>query len=431
MCRSNIYKVVSAAILIFSTIYVAAQSTRELKVLFIGNSYTAVNNLPEMLVDIAKSTNDIMLTGSNTPGGCTFQMHTTNNSAVMIAKCGWDYVILQEQSQLPALDSITFFTESYPFAQQLDSMINSNNECCETVFYMTWGRRDGDAEFCNVFPPVCTYEGMDDLLFERYMLMADDNNAIVSPVGAVWRELRNSNPDMELYSSDGSHPSLSGSYAAACVFYAVILRKDPTLITQSFTLPEDDAVIIRNAVKNVVYNKLNDWYVGKYDSPVKAGFNIHNDNSLIVYFNNISENANSYYWDFGDGNFSEEMSPCHEYSSNGEYTVTLIAKDICNHADTVSDFINLNFIGTYEEANGSFNIYPNPSDGIFIVESRNFLLEKYKISIYSMSGNIMKTFSSNNSLIQKIDLTDLSSGIYKIVFVSDKGIESTISISKM
>ncbi|MCK9302401.1 MAG: T9SS type A sorting domain-containing protein [Bacteroidales bacterium] len=58
-------------------------------------------------------------------------------------------------------------------------------------------------------------------------------------------------------------------------------------------------------------------------------------------------------------------------------------------------------------------------------------MEKYKISIYSMSGNIMKTFSSNNSLIQKIDLTDLSSGIYKIVFVSDKGIESTISISKM
>ena len=50
---------------------------------------------------------------------------------------------------------------------------------------MTWGRENGDQSNCQSWPPVCTYEGMDDLLRERYMIMANDNNALVAPVGAV------------------------------------------------------------------------------------------------------------------------------------------------------------------------------------------------------------------------------------------------------
>ena len=75
---------------------------------------------------------------------------------------------------------------------------------------------------CPNWPPVCTYEGMDDLLHERYLMMANQNEALVSPVGAVWRHIRDSNYDFELYSPDGSHPSTLGSYIAGVCFYTTL-----------------------------------------------------------------------------------------------------------------------------------------------------------------------------------------------------------------
>lgn len=72
---------------------------------------------------------------------------------------------------------------------------------------------------------MCTYAGMDSLLHLRYMMMAEDNHAVVSPVGAVWNYIRANFPLIELYSPDESHPSVAGSYAAACCFYTSIFRK--------------------------------------------------------------------------------------------------------------------------------------------------------------------------------------------------------------
>lgn len=45
-----------------------------------------------------------------------------------------------------------------------------------------------------------------------------------------------------------------------------------------------------------------------------------------IVFNNSSEKAESYFWDFGDGNTSTEMSPEHKYYLSGKYNVKLVAK---------------------------------------------------------------------------------------------------------
>ena len=72
-------------------------------VLFLGNSYTYVNNLPQMLADMALSTGDTLIFDSNLPGGYTLNGHSTNpTSQPKILQGGFDYVVLQEKSQLPA-----------------------------------------------------------------------------------------------------------------------------------------------------------------------------------------------------------------------------------------------------------------------------------------------------------------------------------------
>ena len=189
----------------------AATAQERPRVLFIGDSYTDVNNLPQMVSDVARSMGDEMSFASNTPGGCTFQQHCTNQSMQMICQGGWDVVVLQEQSQYPSFPQSQVEAEVFPYAERLVDSIYAHNPCAEPMFYMTWGRRDGDQQNAQFFPVLGTYEGMDSMLCLRYTYMAEANDASLCPVGRVWRQLRRSNPEIELYSSDGSQPSVAGT----------------------------------------------------------------------------------------------------------------------------------------------------------------------------------------------------------------------------
>lgn len=237
------------------------QNGQHLNVLFIGNSYTDVNNLPATIASIAASTGDTLTHDKNTPGGCTFNQHTQNQSATKIASGGWDYVVLQEQSQYPAFPISQVEAECFPYATTLAKWVREYNTHGIPVFFMTWGHKNGDAFNCASYPPICTYKGMDSLLYERYMIMAHDNDATVSPVGRVWREIRTYYPAIELYSPDESHPSTIGTYVAACTFYTILFQKDPTLITYNNNIDANITQIIKNTVKTLVYNDLKKWNV--------------------------------------------------------------------------------------------------------------------------------------------------------------------------
>jgi hypothetical protein len=246
------------------------------KVLFIGNSYTDVNNLPQLIASMAEAGGDTLVFSANLPGGSTFSNHLNPNTSVtpsLIQQGGWDYVVLQGQSQEPSFPDGQFYAETYPYAQQLCEMIRQYNPEAEIVFYMTWGRKNGDQYNCPYFPPLCTYEGMDSLLYLRYMTMAEDFGAEVSPVGALWHYLRDHQPEIELYASDESHPSLAGSYAAACSFYSVLFRKNPRENDYNPGITENAAEMIKLAASKVVYDSLAKWFV---DIPETPGTGITN-----------------------------------------------------------------------------------------------------------------------------------------------------------
>ena len=239
-----------------------------LDVLFIGNSYTMYNELPNLVSSIADSMGDLLNTGQSLLGGASFQSHSTNSNTMNLIMSGnWDYVVLQEQSQYPSFPLWQVEQDVFPYASQLNSLVNEYNECGRTVFFMTWGRENGDQNNCGNWPPVCTYEGMDDLLRERYMIMANNNSALVSPVGAVWRFIRDSEYDIDLYSSDGSHPSFLGSYVAAICFYTTLFQKNPLEIPwdPSLGVSENDAQLIHEAVKQVVYDNFEEWSIESND----------------------------------------------------------------------------------------------------------------------------------------------------------------------
>jgi hypothetical protein len=390
-CRYGIFGFIIFAVF---SVQVVAQSK---KVLFLGNSYTGVNNLSLLIRNIALSTNDTLIVDSNTPGGYTFQLHTTNTTSQSKLMAGnWDFVVLQEQSQLPSFPDDQVAVEVFPYARTLDSIINQYSPCAETVFYRTWGRKVGDASNCNSWPPVCTYKGMDSLLHLRYMQMASDNNALLSPVGVVWKYLRTTHPEIELYASDGSHPSAAGSYAAACSFYSVILRKNPVAITYNFGLTDTVARKIKEAAKLMVYDSLSNWFVGKYDPAARFEYSTIDN---IVSFQNQSSSADAYFWDFGDGATSTDFQPTHTYAMSGIYTLRFIARR-CDYADTVQTEINVTVLQDNQVV-----CFPNPATSNFVVRTNSTLTGK-TYCLYNSTGQLVRkgTLSTNYTFVQTINL---------------------------
>jgi PKD repeat protein len=381
-------------------------------VLFLGNSYTASNNLPQMVANVASSAGDILIFDSNSPGGYTFMGHTTNaTSLAKIAQGNWDFVVLQEQSQLPSFSDAQVENQVFPYAQQLNELIVEQNPCAETAFYMTWGRKNGDASNCANWPPVCTYIGMDDLLHLRYQMMAEQNQAIVSPVGAVWRNIRENFPSIELYTSDGSHPSIAGTYAAACTFYSILFRKDPTLLTFNAGLSDEVASNIRNSTKIVVFDNFLEWHIGEYDP--RADFSYSITANAQVNFINLSENGVEYLWDFGDESTSTESNPVHVYNAIGDYTVRLTVNQ-CGLSSTFEQLITIAALSIDDYTKDTILVYPNPTtDKVVVKVSEEFIGVKYKIVDFFGKTLLAGTLDNAEG---HINISMLAAGIYNLQF---------------
>ena len=117
------------------TFFISSSFAQTKNVLFLGNSYTGVNNLPLLTYNLALSLGDTINYDSNTPGGYTYEGHSTNaTSLAKIAQGNWDFVVLQEQSQKPSFPPSQVATEVYPYAQVLVDSIKSANACTEPFF---------------------------------------------------------------------------------------------------------------------------------------------------------------------------------------------------------------------------------------------------------------------------------------------------------
>ena len=294
--------------------------SQSLDVLFIGNSYTYANNMPQMVSEIALSLGDTLDFESSTPGGATFNIHSTNTTTLnKISQKAWDYVVLQAQSQEPSFSPNQVANDVFPYAQILIDSIESNSTCTEPIFFMTWGRKYGDQQNCQFYPPICTYLGMQQRLRESYLDMTFNHNATCSPVGICWKESIVQDSTLNLFSPDNSHPSIHGSYLAACAFYSTIFKKSSL---GSDYIPNgidtSTAIFLQSIASNTVLDSLGIWNISNSDFT-----------SMIigdsVIFDNISSNYENFFWDFGDGSSSTDYSPVHIYLSGGSYDVTLVA----------------------------------------------------------------------------------------------------------
>ncbi|MEY4487227.1 MAG: hypothetical protein RL440_1772 [Bacteroidota bacterium] len=311
-----------------------AQDT--LRALFIGNSYMGVNNLPQMVQDLSNSLGDVLIYDSNTPGGQTFQMQAANpvNYQKMAAQ-EWDYIILQGQSQEPSFPFDQVNSQTLPYAVQLADSAKAIQPCSQVNYFMTWGRQNGDPQWDSIN----TFDKMNTRLRDAYLRIADSANAAVSPVGVAWKYVRDNYPVINLYQQDGSHPSLTGSYLAACVFYSSLYHKPSTGSTYNPGIDLADALLLQQIASSIVLDSLSTWKLIHSDSTLQANASYSSipGASLLSFSATANQDAN-FTWYFPD--MTIETGPIIGFEYNlSTYQVMLIAEGLCD-TDTVLIEVN-------------------------------------------------------------------------------------------
>jgi hypothetical protein len=185
-------------------------------------------------------------------GGQTLAGHAASPGSLKeITDKRWDFIVLQEQSRIPAI-AAQRNERMVPAARLLDEKAAESG--ADTVLFLTWAGRDG--------LPVAgfkDYVAMQSAIEAGYLEVAGEIGAMVAPVGAAWQRALDEHPELELWQRDGSHPSPEGTYLAACVFYATLLGESPEGAGYLAGLPEETAQFLQAAAAETVLDDPERW----------------------------------------------------------------------------------------------------------------------------------------------------------------------------
>jgi hypothetical protein len=183
----------------------APQNVEEpLKILFIGNSYTYSNDMPQMLQGMAASRKRKIDVAMQATGGYTLEKNWQDGkAAALIGSRKWDFVVLQEHGQGPFENA----KNMKEYAVKFHELIKKQG--AKTVLFVTWARQDKPAT--------------QRLITKTYDELAKELGAATAPVGVAWQKALSGTQPLTLHAADKSHPNEQGSYLAACVFFAALI----------------------------------------------------------------------------------------------------------------------------------------------------------------------------------------------------------------
>ncbi|MEV8375760.1 hypothetical protein AB0P21_23695 [Kribbella sp. NPDC056861] len=198
-----------------------------MRLLFVGNSFTARNNLPGLLATLAAERGITVEHRLISAGGASLRQHLNAGKALTeLATGNYDTVVLQEQSTLPGKNPARFHENVRDFHTAITETGAS------TALYMTWSRKNQPQA------PLTT----------AYATIAAELGATLIPAGLIWQHFQTTHSAPALHDADNSHPALAGTYLTACVFLITLLHVDPSdLAVPIKGLSNENADLLRHA----------------------------------------------------------------------------------------------------------------------------------------------------------------------------------------
>jgi hypothetical protein len=228
----------------------ALSNTSPQRILFVGNSYfyyndSLHNHVRRIVEEVQPDLEASLQYKSATIGGAALWHHAINN-LLAPAKLGvdkpFDLVIFQGGSAEVLSDkrreifykTAKFYTEK------------ARETGAEVAFYMT---------HAYVPPHKRAKAGLIDTISRSYISVGEKNDALVIPVGFAFDRAYKARPDIQLHKSfDGSHPSMLGTYLAACVVYLSVYGGSIDHLTYTYygEVDEADAKFLRQIATETV-----------------------------------------------------------------------------------------------------------------------------------------------------------------------------------
>ncbi|HTE49485.1 MAG TPA: hypothetical protein VK698_01345 [Kofleriaceae bacterium] len=184
------------------------QATPGARVLFVGNSLTAGNDVPGMVAAIAAAAGTPLSVDAVLLPGASLGDHLAEGTVrTRLAGARWDFVVLQQgPSSRP--DSRRQLRED---VARFAPLIRAAG--ARPALYMVWAIQSEPEWF--------------DEVRDSYAIAAEDIDGIFLPAGEAWRVAWRIDPSLALYSPDGLHATAAGSYAAALVIAAGLTGRSP------------------------------------------------------------------------------------------------------------------------------------------------------------------------------------------------------------
>ncbi len=195
-----------------------AGPSRAVRILFIGNSLTYVNDLPGIVAAFAEAAGEAApVCRAVVAGGFSLEDHWNQREARKTLELEkWDFVVLQQgPSASPEGRALLL-----RFARQFDPPIRRAG--AKPALYMVWPSVARRQDFSGVG--------------DSYRMAAKDIGAALLPAGEAWRIAAKKAPAIQRYSADGLHPTAAGSYLAGAVIYARLFGKSPIGLPGRLTL---------------------------------------------------------------------------------------------------------------------------------------------------------------------------------------------------
>ena len=179
------------------------------RALFIGNSYTYVNDVPGLVQALADSARgDSIAVETVAMPDFALVDHWNDGTALReIRKGGWKWVVLQQGPSSAAANRDTLRIWSRAFSKEIEK-VNAR-----TALFSAWPSAARVQDF--------------DRAIESYVLAAGDVRGLLLPVAEAWRAARRRDPKLSLYADDGLHASPEGSYLAALVIHSGLTGHSP------------------------------------------------------------------------------------------------------------------------------------------------------------------------------------------------------------
>jgi hypothetical protein len=182
-----------------------AAPPESLRVLFVGNSLTATNDLPAHVAALAAATGRKLEHRTVAYGGYNLEDHWNNGEARRALAAGrWDVVVMQQGPSA--------FPES-----QADLRLWATRFAAEARAHGT------RLALLTVWPEGWRVAALPEVI-KSYSRAAAAAGAELLPAGVAWQLAWRCNARMPLYGPDEFHPSPTGTYAAALVVYGRLFR---------------------------------------------------------------------------------------------------------------------------------------------------------------------------------------------------------------